>query len=108
MAKIKQVITPENRISMFQTAMNNAGRNFQGKRIPVSKMAEFATQFYKIAIAEISEIGKMELTTLEKILTVKKVSRVAKKADLKRLMHRVKKSNGKRHAKKSNGKRRSK
>jgi len=67
MKKIKELITLDTRISLFQTAMNNAGRNFNGKKVPVKKMAEFATDFYKVAIKEIGNIGKMEMTYIEKI-----------------------------------------
>jgi hypothetical protein len=88
MRRIKEIITVDSRISMFQTAMNNAGRNFQGKRIPVEKMAKFASDFYKLAIKEISEIGKMELNQLEKIAVVKK--RVMKQ-DVKKLLKKVSK-----------------
>lgn len=68
MKKIKEVLTISDRISLFQTAMNNAGRNFEGKRVPVKKMSDFATNFYKLAIKEIGEIGKMEVKEIAKIV----------------------------------------
>ena len=92
MTRIKEIITVENRISMFQTAMNNAGRNFQGKRISVEKMAKFASDFYKLAIKEISEIGKMELAQLEKISIQKETKKQTKKVDVKKLLKKVQKN----------------
>jgi len=87
--KIKELIAPEHRISLFQTSMNNAGRNFEGKKVSVSKMADFASSFYKLAIREIENLG--ELSVKQMVGTVKKdeTKKVASKADLKKLIGRI-------------------
>jgi hypothetical protein len=98
MEKIKEIISVDTRISLFQTAMNNAGRNFTGKKVKVAAMAKFATEFYKLAINEISEIGKMELEQLAKIAASKNGKRTKKqtsKTDISKLINKAKKVNGK-------------
>ncbi len=71
MKKIKEVLGVDQRISLFQTAMNNAGRNFEGKKVNVKVMAKFAEEFYKLAIKEIEEIGKMSTNDLKSIAEMK-------------------------------------
>jgi hypothetical protein len=59
--KLKNLITPETRISLYQTAMNNSGRNFEGKRVAFKKMADFTSQIYRLAIKEIENIGELSI-----------------------------------------------
>lgn len=104
--KIRQLITVENRISLYQTAMNNSGRNFAGKSVKVKKMVVFASDLYKAAIKEIESIGslsvaqmglQMEMAFKKKTSKKKKI----KKAELGKLMCKIKnKKNGKIKAKK--------
>lgn len=89
MEKVKDVIPLETRISLFQTAMNNAGRNFEGKRVPVKRMAAFATDFYQLAITEVGQIGKIGIAQLEKMVAPKQVAVKSTKADVDRLLQRV-------------------
>jgi hypothetical protein len=92
--RIKEIITVENRISMFQTAMNNAGRNFEGKRTTVKKMGQFAADLYKFAIGEISEIGKMDIKQLEKMVTTPTVEKQVKKVAVKKLLKKISRARG--------------
>ena len=55
--KLKNIVSLDTRISLFQTAMNNAGRNFSGKKVDVKKMATYAADFYKLCIKEIEQVG---------------------------------------------------
>ncbi|MCL4399778.1 hypothetical protein M1506_00685 [Patescibacteria group bacterium] len=78
MKKIKEILSVDTRISIFQTAMNNAGRNFEGKDISVEKMAKFAVDFYQIAISEIKKIGELEIEKLKQISEVESKGYAAK------------------------------
>jgi len=93
--KIREIITVDARISLYQTAMNNAARNFTGKKVSVKKMSEFATELYKLSIKEIGKIGELNPQQIE--MTIKKppVKKVVKSKDLKQLMRRAKNGNGK-------------
>lgn len=97
--KFKNLIPPETRISLYQTAMNNAGRNFEGKKASVQKMADFASAFYKLAIKEIENIGELNIKQIEKTLGKFPVKKVVKKTSLKHLMEKAKKTNGKKKKK---------
>jgi len=90
--KLKDIITLENRISLFQTAMNNSGRNFEGKQVPVEKMAKFASDYYGLAIKVIGTIGKLELEQLEKILKEERTKKIEKRKEAMRLINKIKKT----------------
>ena len=90
MKKIKDIITIQDRISLFQTSMNNAGRNFQGKQVSIKKMADFAAGYYRLAIRQIDEMGKITLNQLSKIHAPKEeTKKVVKRNDMKRLLETV-------------------
>jgi len=95
--KIKDLIGVETRISLYQTAMNNAGRNFTSKRVSVKKMADFAQAFYKAAIKEIEGIGQLNLKQLVRTFKKEPVKKKAKRSSVKKLMNRIK--NGKKKKK---------
>ena len=90
--KIKNIITIEDRISLFQTSMNNAGRNYNGRRVEVTKMAKFAANLYALAIKEISNIGKVEIEQLEKMMVKSETKKNLNLSQLKKLMKKVKKN----------------
>ncbi len=87
--KIKETIPMETRISLFQTSMNNAGRNFEGKRTKVKTMGEFALNFYKFAIKEIEGIGELNIEQMSKTLIKAPTKKVVKKSDVKNLMKKI-------------------
>ena len=89
--KLKNLITPEIRISLFQTAMNNSGRNFEGKRVTAKKMADFTSQIYKTAIKEIENIGELSIRQIEHTIRIEPTQKKSKRVDVKRLMSRIKK-----------------
>lgn len=97
--KVKELIGADTRISLFQTAMNNSGRNFEGKKVTVKKMAEFSAELYKLAIKEIEIIGQLNIKQIEKTLTKGIAKKRVKKSSVNDLMKRVYK-NGKRGKKK--------
>ncbi len=97
--KIKEMIPVETRISLYQTAMNNSGRNFEGKRVKVKKMADFGSALYKLAIKEIEGIGQLSLKQIEQTFKKAPVKKRTKKASVKKLMNKIK--NGKKAKKKS-------
>ena len=91
--KIKNIITIEDRISLFQTSMNNVGRNYNGRRVDVNKMAKFAANLYALAIKEISNIGKVEIEQLERmVVKSEKTKKKLNMKDIKKLMKKVKKN----------------
>lgn len=89
--KLKDIITPETRISLYQTAMNNSGRNFQGKRVTADKMAEFTSNIYKIAVKEIENIGELSIKQITKTLIPVTTKKKNNKKDIKKLMKKIKK-----------------
>lgn len=89
--KFKNLVTPEIRISLYQTAMNNSGRNFEGKRVSANKMADFTTKIYKLAIKEIENIGELSIRQIENTIRIAPAKRRIKKTDVKKLMSKVKK-----------------
>jgi len=89
--KFKNIITPEIRISLYQTAMNNSGRNFNGKKITAQKMAEFTSTIYKIAIKEIETIGELSIRQIEKTIKPEPTRKISKSKDIKNLMQKIKK-----------------
>ena len=88
--KLKNLITPETRISLFQTAMNNSGRNFEGKRVPAKRMAEYTSEIYKLAIKEIENIGELSIRQIQSTIMVEPTKKQNKKSNLKKLMGRIK------------------
>lgn len=64
MAKIKNIITLQDRISLFQTCTNTAGSNFQGQSVKVEDMAKYAKDLYELSIKTIGEIGNVEVEKL--------------------------------------------
>jgi len=92
--KLKDMILIETRISLYQTAMNNAGRNFAGKKASVRKMSAFASAFYKLSVKDIEGIGELSVRQIEKTLGKVPVKKVVKKSTLKKLMKKVKKARG--------------
>jgi hypothetical protein len=94
-ARIKDLIPMETRISLFQTSMNNAGRNYEGKRTTVKKMAEFATEFYRLAIKEIEMIGALSVQQIQKSFLKASPEKITKKNDVKKLMKKIQKRRSK-------------
>ena len=94
-ARVKDLIPMETRISLFQTSMNNAGRNYEGKRTTVKKMAEFATEFYRLAIKEIEMIGALSIQQIQKSFLKASPEKITKKNDVKKLMKKIQKKRGK-------------
>jgi len=95
--KLKNLITPETRISLFQTAMNNSGRNFEGKRVLPKKMAAYTSEIYKLAIKEIENIGELSIKQIGHTISLAPITKKTKSVDIKTLMNKVKKGkNGKR------------
>jgi len=89
--KLKNLITPEIRISLYQTAMNNSGRNFEGKRVTPKKMAAYTSEIYKLAIKEIENIGELNIKQIEKTIKPGITQKKTKKLDIKNLMVKIKK-----------------
>jgi len=89
--KLKNLITIETRISLYQTAMNNSGRNFNGKRVPAKKMTDFTSQIYKTAVKEIENIGELSIRQIEHTIKAEPTQKKAKNKDIKKLMVKVKK-----------------
>lgn len=89
--KLKNQIPAETRISLFQTAMNNSGRNFNGKRVSPKAMADFTTEIYKLAIREIENIGELSIRQIENTIKVLPTARKTKDIDIKSLMKKIKK-----------------
>jgi hypothetical protein len=94
-ARVKDLIPMETRISLFQTSMNNAGRNYEGKRTTVKKMAEFATEFYRLAIKEIEMIGALSVQQIQKSFLKASPEKITKKNDVKKLMKKIQKKRSK-------------
>ena len=91
-SRIKEWITLETRVSLFQTAMNNAGRNFTGKRVPVKRMADFAGKFYELAMKQVDRMGEISIEQLQKMYKKKPRKRKAsEKKDMKEMMNKIKK-----------------
>ena len=95
-ARVKDLIPMETRISLFQTAMNNAGRNYEGKRVKVKVMSAFAMEFYKLAIKEIEMIGALSVQQIQKSFLKASPEKITKKNDVKKLMKKIQKKRGKR------------
>lgn len=89
--KLKNLITPETRISLYQTAMNNSGRNFEGKRVTAKKMADFTTDIYKLAIKEIENIGELSIKQIGETIKSEPTKKNSKSVDVKNLMKKIKK-----------------
>ena len=99
--KLKNLIGVETRISLYQTAMNNSGRNFEGKKVTARKMADFTTEIYKLAVKEIENIGELSIRQIETTIKREPTKRKVKKQDVKKLMAKIKK--GKKGKKDKNG-----
>ena len=89
--KLKNLITPETRISLYQTAMNNSGRNFEGKRVMARKMADFTSEIYKTAIKEIENIGELSIKQIESTIKTEPTKKQNGKSTVKNLMAKIKK-----------------
>jgi hypothetical protein len=89
--KLKNLITPEIRISLYQTAMNNSGRNFEGKRVTSKKMGEFTSDIYKLAVKEIENIGELSIKQIESTIKPEPTKKNGKNKDIKNLMSKIKK-----------------
>ena len=89
--KLKNLIPPETRISLYQTAMNNSGRNFEGKRVTAPKMANFTSEIYKVAIKEIENIGELSIRQIENTIKAEPAKKRNGKSTVKNLMNKVKK-----------------
>lgn len=89
--KLKNLITPEIRISLYQTAMNNSGRNFEGKRTSAKTMANYTSEIYKLAIKEIENIGELSIRQIESTIKVEPTKKNSKSKDVKALMSKIKK-----------------
>jgi hypothetical protein len=90
MKKIKQLLTVDQRVSMFQTAMNNAGRNFEGKKVKSERIAVFAADLYRAALKDIHTVGNVGVEELKAIAA--KPRKVVKRANLNKLMASAKKN----------------
>jgi len=89
--KLKNLITPETRISLYQTAMNNSGRNFEGKRVMARKMADFTSEIYKTAIKEIENIGELSIKQIASTIKTVPTQKKSKGTTVKDLMSKIKK-----------------
>jgi len=89
--KLKNLVTPETRISLYQTAMNNSGRNFEGKRVTAKKMADFTTKIYKLAIKEIENIGELSIKQIGDTLKKDPIRKNGTNTQAKNLMNKIKK-----------------
>jgi len=89
--KLKNLITPETRISLYQTAMNNSGRNFEGKKVTAKNMAAFTSEIYKTAIKEIENIGELSIKQIGETIKAEPTKKNGKNADVKDLMKKIKK-----------------
>lgn len=89
MGKIKESITLEERISLFQTCMNNSGRNFEGKRVKAKKMADYAMNLYKLSIKEIENIGELSFRQMVNTIKQEPVLKVKKNSEIKGLMKKI-------------------
>jgi hypothetical protein len=89
--KLKNLIMPETRISLFQTAMNNSGRNFEGKRVTAKKMADFTTDIYKLAIKEIENIGELSIRQIASTIKTEPTKKKENNTTAKNLMKKIKK-----------------
>jgi len=95
--KLKNLITPETRISLYQTAMNNSGRNFEGKRVTGKKMADYTSEIYKYAIKEIENIGELSIKQIASTIKTEPIKKNNNNKAVKNLMSKIKKGkNGKR------------
>ncbi len=94
-SRIRELISIDTRISLFQTSMNCAGRNFLGKRVKVDKMAKFASAFYRLSIKEIEGIGKLSIKQIEATFKKEPVKKKTAKASTRKLMNKIHKKNGK-------------
>jgi hypothetical protein len=88
--KLKNLVTPELRISLYQTAMNNSGRNFEGKRVTARKMAGFTTDIYKLAVKEIENIGELSIKQIESTIKLEPIKKKNHTKDVKNLMNKIK------------------
>ena len=89
--KLKNLVTPELRISLYQTAMNNSGRNFEGKRVTAKAMATFTSEIYKIAVKEIENIGELSIKQIENTIKAEPTKKQNGKSTVKSLMAKIKK-----------------
>jgi len=89
--KLKNLVTLETRISLFQTAMNNSGRNFHGKKVTAKKMADFTTDIYKLAVKEIENIGELSIKQIVGTIKAEPTQKKTKQSDVKKLMSKIKK-----------------
>jgi len=89
--KLKNLVTPELRISLYQTAMNNSGRNFEGKRVTAKTMGFFTSEIYKLAVKEIENIGELSIKQIENTIKVEPTQKKSKGTDVKNLMNKIKK-----------------
>lgn len=89
--KLKNLVTPELRISLYQTAMNNSGRNFEGKRVTAKVMGVFTSDIYKLAVKEIENIGELSIKQIENTIKAEPTKKNGKNKDVKNLMNRIKK-----------------
>ena len=92
--KLKNLVSLETRISLYQTAMNNAGRNFNGKKADVRKAATWAADFYKLAVKEIENIGELNIQQIEKTLGKPPIKVILSKKTLTTLMSKAKNGRG--------------
>jgi len=88
--KLKNLVTPEMRISLYQTAMNNSGRNFEGKKTTPKKMVDFTSKIYRVAIREIENIGELSLKQIENTIKPEPVKKATKNSNIKKLMGKIK------------------
>lgn len=102
--KLKDLIPLETRISLYQTSMNNSGRNFEGKKVPVKKMAGFSLELYKIAIKDIGDIGRLSESQMKRLVKKEPVVKKVSKNDLNKIMKKIRKKKNGKGKKKAKGK----
>ena len=88
--KFKNLVMPETRISLYQTAMNNSGRNFEGKRVTAKMMADFTSEIYKIAVKEIENIGELSIRQIESTIKITPIKKQNGNLTVKGLMKKIK------------------
>ncbi len=89
--KLKNKIMLETRISLYQTAMNNSGRNFEGKKVTAKAMSVFTSEIYKIAVKEIENIGELSIKQIENTIKAEPTKKQNGKSTVKSLMNKIKK-----------------
>lgn len=84
MPKINQLITLDQRISMLQTCYNNAGRNYQGKRVKAATITGFADKLFLEMIEQVKATERnavrVQKEKPKKRVPKKKAERLLKKA----------------------------